>query len=65
MRRGTVGAWKTAPWGGPGVTLGAGAGAIVGGSGNGAVGATMGTLGDEAGAVKFVRTARSKMIARC
>ena len=44
MRFGTVGAGKMAPGGGPGVTLGTGAGARVGGAGIGAVRETMGTL---------------------
>ena len=65
MRCGTVGAGKKTPGGGPGVTLGTGAGAIVGGGGIDAVRETMGTLGDEAGVLKGVGTARSKMVARC
>ena len=61
----TVEAGKKAPGDGPGVTLGNGAGARVGGAGIGAVRETMGTLGDEAGVLKGVGTARSKMVARC
>ena len=53
------------PGGGLGVTLGTGAGAKVGGSDIGAVGETMGNLGDEAGELKGVVTAPSKMVARC
>ena len=49
----------------PGVTLGAGAGASVGGAGTGTIRATMVTLGDESGVLKGVGTARSKMVARC
>ena len=62
---GTVRAEKTAPWGRPRVTLGAGAGASVGGADTGAVGVTMGTLGDEAGVLKGVGTESLKMVARC
>ena len=65
MRCGTVGAGKKAPGGGLGVTLGNGAGARVDGAGIGAVGETMGTLGDEACVLKAVGTAGSKMVARC
>ena len=62
---GTVRAEKTAPRGRPRVTLGAGAGASVGGADTGAVGATMGTLRYELGVLKGVGTARLKMVARC
>ena len=62
---GTVGAGEKAPGGGPGVTLGTGVVARFGGSGIGAVRETMGTLGDEAGVLKGVGTAQSKMVARC
>ena len=53
------------PGGEPGVTLGTGAGAKVGGSDIGAVGETMGTLGDEAGMLKGVGTTKLKMVAKC
>ena len=65
MRCGTVGAGKKAPGGGPGVTLGTGAGARVGGSGIGTIWEMMGTLGYEVGVLEGVGTARSKMVARC
>ena len=65
MKCGTVGAEKMATGGGLGVTLGTGAGDRVGGVGIGAVGETMGNLGDEAGELKGVVTAPSKMVARC
>ena len=65
MRCGTVGAGKKAPDGGPGVTLGTGAGARFGGAGIGAVSETMGTLGDDSGVLKGVGTAQSKIVARC
>ena len=45
---GMVGEGEKASGGGPGVTLGTGAGGRVGGSGFGAVRGTMGILGDEA-----------------
>ena len=56
---------KEAPDGGPGVTLGTGAGVRVGGTGIGTVGETMGTLRDEVGVINGVGTAPSKMLARC
>ena len=49
----------------PGVTLGTGAGARVGGSGIGYVSETRGTLGDKSGVLKGVGNARSKMVVRC
>ena len=61
----TVGAVKKASRGCPRVTLGAGVGASVGGADTGAVGVTMGTLGDDAGVLKGVGTASLKMVARC
>ena len=65
MRYGTVGAGKKSPVNGPGVTLGTGAGARVGGSGIGYVSETRGTLGDKSGVLKGVGNARSKMVVRC
>ena len=65
MRCGMLGAGKKAPGGDPGVTLGTGAGARVGGVGIGSFRKTMVTLGDEAGVFKGVCTIRSKMAARC
>ena len=54
----TVGAVKKASRGCPRVTLGAGAGASVGGADTGAVGATMGTLRYELGVLKGVVNAQ-------
>ena len=65
MRCGMVGAGKMTPGGEPGVTLETGTGVIVGGAGIGAVMEKMVPLRDEAGVIKGVGTARSKMVARC
>ena len=62
---GTVGAGEKVPGCGLGVTLGTCAGDRVGGASIGAVGETMGTLGDESGVLKGVGTAQLKMVARC
>ena len=60
-----VEAEKKEPDGGPGVTLGTGVGARVGGAGINAIEETMGTLQYNAGVLKGVSTARSKMVDRC
>ena len=57
MSCGTAGAGKKAPGGGPGVTLGTGAGARDSGAGIGAVREMMSTLRDEVGVLKGVGTA--------